>query len=124
MSRFGLMVARGGIAGGERILPADWVKAATSVGADDPHLLPGGVTLNGLDVGYGYQTWILSSERRQFMMVGLGFQRVAADPQTEVVVTVFSNPAVTIRGRLVGGYETEFQELFKAVVGQAQKSEL
>jgi len=124
MSRFGLMVARGGIAGGKRILPAEWVKTATSVAADDPHLRPGAVTLNGMDVGYGYQTWVLPGNRGQFMMVGLGFQRVAADPQTEVVVTVFSNPAVTIRGRLVGGYATEFQELFNALVSQAQKGEL
>jgi CubicO group peptidase (beta-lactamase class C family) len=82
------------------------------------------VTLNGLRVGYGYQTWILSSDRGQFMMVGLGFQRVATDPQTQVVITVFSNPEVTIPARVTQSYEAEFQQLFNAVVSQAEKGEL
>lgn len=124
MSRFGLMMARGGVANGKQILPADWVKAGTSIRPEDAHLRPGMVTLNGLQVGYGYQTWILSSDRGQFMMVGYGFQRVAADPQTEVVITVFSNPAVTIPARVSRSYEAEFQQFFNAVVSQAEKGEL
>ena len=124
MSRFGLMMARGGVANGKQILPAEWVKAGTSISPEDAHLRPGMVTLNGLRVGYGYQTWILSSDRGQFMMVGLGFQRVAADPQTQVVITVFSNPEVTIPARVTQSYEAEFQQLFNAVVSQAEKGEL
>jgi CubicO group peptidase (beta-lactamase class C family) len=124
MSRFGLMMARGGVANGKQILPAEWVKAGTSIRAEDAHLRPGAVTLNGLQLGYGYQTWILSSERGQFMMVGYGFQRVAADPKTEVAITVFSNAAVTIPARVSRTYEAEFQELFKAAVRQAEAGAL
>jgi CubicO group peptidase (beta-lactamase class C family) len=124
ISRFGLMMARSGLANGKQILPADWVKVGTSIRAEEAHLRPGAVTLNGLELGYGYQTWILSSERRRFMMAGYGFQRVAADPQTEVVVTVFSNVAVTIPARVSRMYEAEFQELFKAAVRQAEAGEL
>jgi hypothetical protein len=86
--------------------------------------MPERVTLNRLPIGYGYQTWILSSERWQFMMVGYGFQRVAGDPKTGVVITVLSDPAVTIDARRSGPYEAEFQQLFKAVVGQAEAGEL
>jgi CubicO group peptidase (beta-lactamase class C family) len=124
MARFGLMVARGGTANGQQVLPAEWVKAATTITPEDLHLTPERVTLNRLPIGYGYQTWILSSERRQFMMVGYGFQRVAGDPKTGVVIAALSDPAVTIAGRRSGPYEAEFQQLFKAVVGQAEAGEL
>jgi CubicO group peptidase (beta-lactamase class C family) len=124
MSRFGLMMARGGVANGKHIVPAEWLRAGTSVAAEDRHLRPGAITLNRLQLGYGYQTWILSSERRQFMLAGYGFQRVAADPETEVVITVFSNTAVTTAERLAHKYEAEFQELFKAAVRQAEAGEL
>lgn len=96
MIRFGLMMAKGGVANGKQILPAEWVKAGTTINPEDTHLRPGAVRLNRLELGYGYQTWIISSERRHFMMVGIGFQRVAADPKTEVVITVLSDPRLTI----------------------------
>jgi CubicO group peptidase (beta-lactamase class C family) len=124
MTRFGLMMARGGIANGKQILPAEWVKAGTTISSQDAHLRVGAARLNRLELGYGYQTWIISSERRQFMMVGLGFQRVAADPKTEVVITVFSDPRLTIAARKTAPYDAEFQELFKAVVRQAEAGEL
>lgn len=124
ITRFGLMMARGGIANGKQILPAEWIKAGTTIRTEDAHLRPGAVTLNRLQLGYGYQTWILSSDRRQFMMVGYGFQRVAADPKTEVLITVFSNAGVTIAARKSAPYEAEFQELFKAAVSQAERGEL
>ena len=124
MTRFGLMMARGGIANGKQILPAEWVKAGTTISSQDAHLRVGAARLNRLELGYGYQTWIISSERRQFMMVGLGFQRVAADPKTEVVITVFSDPRLTIAARKTAPYDAEFQVLFKAVVRQAEAGEL
>jgi CubicO group peptidase (beta-lactamase class C family) len=124
MSRFGLMMARGGVANGSQILPAQWVNAGTTIAPQDEHLRPGAVTLHKLQLGYGYQTWILSSERRQFMMVGYGLQRIAADPKTEVVITVFSRASVTIAARKVAAYQDEFLQLFKAVVSQAEAGEL
>jgi hypothetical protein len=41
-----------------------------------------------------------------------------------VVITVFSNPEVTIPARVTQSYEAEFQQLFNAVVSQAEKGEL
>src|SRR3546814_7512538 len=46
-ARFGQFILGGGVAGGEKVLPADWLAAATTKQADID--LP--------DRGYGYQWW-------------------------------------------------------------------
>src|SRR5262245_12444471 len=49
--RFGLLLANGGARDGKQIIPAEWVKAATTASA--PYLRVGFATSNN---GYGYQT--------------------------------------------------------------------
>ena len=53
-ARFGMLLANSGALDGKQIIPAGWVKAATTPQA--PHLRAGVATQWN---GYGYQTWIL-----------------------------------------------------------------
>jgi CubicO group peptidase (beta-lactamase class C family) len=78
--RLGLLLADGGARDGKQVIPAEWVKAATS--AESPHLAPGVATrLNG----YGYQTWLIDKEGR-FALLGAYGQGVLVDPRSRVVM--------------------------------------
>ena len=78
--RFGLLLAGYGELDGKRIIPAEWVRAATHPAA--PHLRVGTATrLNG----YGYQTWVID-ERDRFAALGLHGQAIFVDPHTKLVV--------------------------------------
>jgi len=66
-ARLGLLLAHDGNWRGRQIIPAAWVLEATSVHLDQPHVWPGTATET---LGYGYQTWIIPSERRMFMLSG------------------------------------------------------
>ncbi|HEY7241676.1 MAG TPA: serine hydrolase, partial [Burkholderiales bacterium] len=57
-ARFGMLLASYGVRDGKQIIPAGWVKAATTASA--PHLAVGAATKYN---GYGYQTWILGDGR-------------------------------------------------------------
>jgi CubicO group peptidase (beta-lactamase class C family) len=70
-ARLGLLLADGGARDGKQIIPADWVKAATSSQAPYP--------------GYGYQTWV-SSLGDRFHLRGLRGQAVWVHPATRTVV--------------------------------------
>jgi CubicO group peptidase (beta-lactamase class C family) len=79
--RLGLLLASDGALGGRQLIPAAWVRAATTP--------PGrpfepGNTLTLL--GYGYQTWIVPGPQRQFMLRGLRGQAVFVDPGSKVVM--------------------------------------
>ena len=80
--RLGMLLANDGVLDGRRILPAGWVKAATTPSARqfDP-----GQTGAGL-FGYGYQTWLLGGTERQFMLRGLRGQAVIVDPTAKLVL--------------------------------------
>ena len=87
--RLGLLLANYGNLNGKQIIPAEWVKAATSVHA--PHLAVGTATKFN---GYGYQTWLLDNEGR-FALFGVRGQAVFVDPKTKIVVVmtaVHTNP--------------------------------
>jgi CubicO group peptidase (beta-lactamase class C family) len=70
-ARLGLLLADGGARDGKQIIPAAWVKAATSPQA--PY------------TGYGYQTWV-SPLRDRFQLRGLRGQAVWVHPGTRTVV--------------------------------------
>jgi len=57
-ARFGVLLANYGALDGKQIIPAEWVKAATTPSA--PYLAVGVATPYN---GYGYQTWILGDGR-------------------------------------------------------------
>ncbi len=82
-ARLGLLLAHDGHWRGRQVIPARWIMDATTVRADQPHLRPGTATPV---FGYGYQTWILPSERRMFMLWGIRGQRIFVDPGNKLVM--------------------------------------
>jgi CubicO group peptidase (beta-lactamase class C family) len=80
-ARLGMLLANDGMLDGKQIIPAAWVKAATT--AEAPHLEIGAATaLNG----YGYQTWLVRPKTRMFALLGVRGQAVMVDPDTKTVV--------------------------------------
>jgi CubicO group peptidase (beta-lactamase class C family) len=80
-ARLGMLLANDGALDGRQIIPADWVRAATTPPAKQ--FEPG--QTNSL-YGYGYQTWILPGKERQFMLRGLRGQAVFVDPKAKLVM--------------------------------------
>jgi len=42
--------------------------------------------VNGHKLGYGYQVWLLPSDRRQFALIGIYGQTILIDPVRHVVL--------------------------------------
>ena len=87
-ARLGLLLAHDGNWRGRQVVPAAWVREATTTRADQPHLWPGAATPF---FGYGYQTWIVPSwilpgDRRMFVLWGVRGQRIYVDPQSKLVM--------------------------------------
>jgi len=82
--RFGLFLLQGGKAGGEQVLPEDWVKEASS-----PKIV------NGELVQYGYMLWPIPSDggsinEGAFEARGIFGQHVYVNPRERVIVVVWS----------------------------------
>jgi CubicO group peptidase (beta-lactamase class C family) len=107
-ARLGLLLAHDGNWRGRQIIPAAWVVGATTVHLDQPHLWPGTATETE---GYGYQTWIIPSERRMFMLSGGNGQRIYVDSRSKLVMV---NTAVDTPGLAL----QEMGALWSAVVRQ------
>ena len=82
-ARLGLLLAKDGNWRGRQVIPAAWIKDATTVRVDQPHLRPGVVTPS---FGYGYQTWIFAGERRMFALLGVRGQAIFVDPVSGLVM--------------------------------------
>jgi CubicO group peptidase (beta-lactamase class C family) len=80
-ARLGMLLANDGVLDGRQIIPAGWVRTATTPPARQ--FEPG--QTNSL-LGYGYQTWILPGKERQFMLRGLRGQGVFVDPKAKLVM--------------------------------------
>lgn len=82
--RFGLFLLNGGRAAGEAILPADWMREATT-----PKALRGGTPL-----AYGYLWWTAptAASRRDGAFAGEGIhgQFLYVNPAAKVVIVVWS----------------------------------
>ena len=79
--RFGLFVLNEGIVGGDTVLPAGWVRDATT-----PRTLRDGAPLD-----YGYLWWLGSygtGGERAWYMTGNGGNRVVVFPDLEIVVVI------------------------------------
>ena len=80
-ARLGMLLAHDGALDGRQIIPAAWLRAATT---------PPGKQFEpvhtGSPCGYGYQTWILPGRERQFMLRGLRGQNVLVDPKSKIVL--------------------------------------
>ena len=81
LGRLGLLLANDGALDGKQIIPAAWVRAATT--PESPHLKVGEATRYN---GYGYQTWIVNERERQFALFGVRGQGIYIDPKSKVVV--------------------------------------
>ena len=79
--RFGLLLANDGALNGRQIIPAEWVRAATT--AEAAHLKVGVASKFN---GYGYQTWLIHPEKRMFALLGVRGQALFVDPQTKTVI--------------------------------------
>jgi CubicO group peptidase (beta-lactamase class C family) len=79
--RFGLLLANDGALDGRQIIPAEWVKAATTASA--PHLRVGVATQYN---GYGYQTWLIDGTEPRFAAFGIHGQAIFVDPAAKLVV--------------------------------------
>ena len=80
-ARLGMLLANDGALEGRQIIPARWVRAATTPPAKQ--FQPGQTSSF---FGYGYQTWILPGKERQFMLRGLRGQGVFVDPKSKLVM--------------------------------------
>jgi CubicO group peptidase (beta-lactamase class C family) len=87
-ARLGLLLAHDGNWRGRQLIPAAWVREATTTRPEQPHLWPGVATPF---LGYGYQTWIVPSwivpgDRRMFLFAGIRGQRIYVDPKSKLVM--------------------------------------
>jgi len=80
-ARFGMLLANYGALDGKQIIPAEWVKVATTPGA--PHLAVGTATTFN---GYGYQTWVTHRTEPRFAALGIHGQAIYIDPKSRIVV--------------------------------------
>ena len=80
-ARFGMLLANDGTLDGRSIIPAAWVRAATTPRATQ--FRPG---MTGALVGNGYQTWVVDEKERQFMLRGLRGQADYVAPKSKLVI--------------------------------------
>src|SRR5262249_18495175 len=88
--RLGMLLANDGALDRKQIIPAAWIKPATT--AEAPYLELGRASKF---TGYGYQTWIIHPSEPAFALFGVRGQGVYIDPKSKVVVVhtaVFSDP--------------------------------
>jgi len=98
-ARLGLLLAHDGNWRGRQIVPAAWIKEATSTRPDQGHLWPRVATRF---FGYGYQAWIFPSEQRNFALLGVRGQSIFVNPQSRLVMVhtaVWMRPAGDPGGR-------------------------
>jgi CubicO group peptidase (beta-lactamase class C family) len=82
-ARLGLLVAHDGDWRGRQVIPAAWIRDATTKQTGQAHLWPGIATPY---FGYGYQTWLFPGERRMFAFLGVRGQSIFVDPQSRLVM--------------------------------------
>ena len=87
-ARFGMLLANDGRLDGRQIIPAGWVRAATTPSA--PQFAPGKIgNLAGSATaifGYGYQVWLIPGSEREFMLRGIRNQAVFVNPAKKLVM--------------------------------------
>lgn len=82
-ARLGMLLANDGQWRGREVIPAAWVREATTPAAGQRHLHPEVATRF---YGYGYQTWILPGDRRQFAFLGIRGQMILVDVPSRLVL--------------------------------------
>ncbi len=83
-ARVGLMMMRGGILGGQRVVSKSWVHDSTTPGAD--FLKPGALVDMSGPLGYAYQWWIPPGDDGAFEAQGIFGQSIYVNPKMHVVI--------------------------------------
>lgn len=119
-ARLGELYRNGGRWQGKQIVPADWVHDSITVGA--PHLAPGRPLIGGqpLDLGYGYQWWLLDGDRGEFSAIGVYNQFIHVDPVAgTTIVKLSANRAYGTSDAESANREAETIAFLRAVAGHA-----
>jgi len=89
-ARFGQLWANGGRVGGRQLVPAAWVRAATTPDPDRPFLHPGRlVQFPGL--GYQHNWWLLDGRDGEYLAWGVHGQFIYVNPARRVVIAQNAN---------------------------------
>ncbi len=107
-ARLGLLLAHDGSWRGREIIPAAWIRDATTVRADQPYLQPRTATPF---FGYGYQTWIFPGDRRMFAFLGVRGQAIYVDPSNRLVLVT-----TAVRKQAIDPGVAEMGALWRATV--------
>ncbi len=104
-ARFGQFILGGGVAGGQKILPDDWLPSATSKQADIG--VPGR--------GYGYQWW--TNDDGSFAAQGIFGQGIFIDPKRKLIIATNGNwPKASYNGESLGADREAFYKMVQASV--------
>lgn len=108
-ARFGEFILGGGVAGGQTVLPDDWLAAATTKQADID--MPGR--------GYGYQWW--TNDDGSFAAQGIFGQGIFIDPKRRLVIASNGNwPTATDPEGVGAAREAFYKQVQAAVDGEGQ----
>ncbi len=103
-ARFGEFILGGGVAGGQTVLPDDWLAAATTKQADID--MPGR--------GYGYQWW--TNDDGSFAAQGIFGQGIFIDPKRRLVIASNGNWPTATDPEGVGAAREAFYKQVQAAV--------
>lgn len=103
-ARFGKFILGGGVAGGQKVLPDDWLAAATTKQADID--MPGR--------GYGYQWW--TNDDGSFAAQGIFGQGIFIDPKRRLVIASNGNWPTATDPEGVGAAREAFYKQVQAAV--------
>ncbi|SKB33030.1 CubicO group peptidase, beta-lactamase class C family [Sphingopyxis flava] len=109
-ARFGQFILGGGVADGEKVLPDDWLAAATTKQADID--VPGR--------GYGYQWW--TNDDGSFAAQGIFGQGIFVDPKRKLVIASNGNWPTATDPEGVGAEREAFYKLVQAAVDREAPS--
>lgn len=103
-ARFGQFILNGGVAGGKKVLPDDWLPAATTKQT--------GIDLPGR--GYGYQWW--TNDDGSFAAQGIFGQGIFIDPKRKLVIASNGNWPTATDPEGVGAAREAFYKSVQAAV--------
>lgn len=104
-ARFGQFILGGGVAGGQKILPDDWLPSATTKQAD----------IGTPGRGYGFQWW--TNDDGSFAAQGIFGQGIFIDPSRKLVIATNGNwPKASYNGESLGADREGFYKMVQASV--------
>jgi len=118
-ARLGWLLANDGRAGGQQVVPRDWLLAMTDASRQPPQFRPGAMDSHGSTYfGYGYQVWLLPGTHRRFVLLGVYGQAIYVDPAARLVMVHLAAGAEA-RGDASGAHLAQERDaLWRGVVAQ------